>query len=62
MDMHEELRRRGFELVSDTTVADWASRRQSGDLYRVDFQVPAGFEKYCRILHRVHGEFDTMLP
>lgn len=62
MGMYEELRRRGFELVSDTTVADWASRRQSGDLYRVDFQVPAGFEKYCRILHRVHGEFDTMLP
>lgn len=55
MGMYEELRERGFEIVSDTSVADWASRRQSGDLYRVDFQVPAGFEKYCRILHRVHG-------
>lgn len=62
MDMYEELRERGFELVSDTTVADWASRRQSGDLYRVDFQVPAGFDKYCRILHRVHGPCDSFLP
>lgn len=58
MGMYDELRERGFELVSDTSVADWAGRRQSGDLYRVDFQVPAGFEKYCRILHRVHGPSD----
>lgn len=60
--MYEELRGRGFELVTDATVADWASRRQSGDLYRVDFQVPAGFDKYCRILHRVHGPYDSFLP
>lgn len=58
MGMYGELRERGFDLVSDTSVADWASRRQSGDLHRVDFQVPAGFEKYCRILHRVHGPSD----
>lgn len=58
MGMYGELRERGFELVSDTSVADWATRRQSGDVYRVDFQVPAGFEKYCRVLHRVHGPSD----
>lgn len=25
-------------------------------MYRVDFQVPAGFDKYCRILHRAYGQ------
>lgn len=58
MGMYGELCDRGFELVSDTSIADWASRRQSGDLYRVDFQVPAGFGKFCRVLHRVHGPSD----
>lgn len=41
------------ELVVDTSIAQWAHDRQSGDPRRVDFQVPSGFERYCRILNRV---------
>jgi len=54
--MFEELRWNGFRLVTDTSPTDWARRRQSGDVYRVDFQVPAGFDKYCRIFHRAYDE------
>lgn len=56
MNMFEELRWNGFRLVTDTSRTDWARRRQSGDVFRVDFQVPAGFDKYCRILHRAHDD------
>lgn len=48
-----ELWIRGSELVKDTSVATWAQDRQSGDVRRTDFQVPSGFDKYCRIFHRV---------
>lgn len=56
MNMFEELRWNGFRLVTDTSRTDWARQRQSGDVYRVDFQAPAGFDKYCRIFHRAYDE------
>lgn len=48
------------ELVTDTALAKWAQERQSGDLHRVDFQVPSGFEGYCRIFHRVQSSGEGM--
>lgn len=39
--------------MNDTSVATWAQDRQSDDVHRTDFQVPSGFDKYCRIFHRV---------
>ena len=48
------------ELITDTSIARWAQDRQSGDLRRADFQVPSGFDRYCRVFHRVQGETEDL--
>lgn len=60
--MNEPLWIPGAALAVDTTVSAWAHQRQSSDVYRVDFQVPAGLDRYCRILHRVYSSDGPLLP
>lgn len=48
------------ELVTDTSVAQWAQDRQSGDIRRVDFQVPSGFDGYCRVFHQIQGSTEDL--
>lgn len=60
--MNEPLWIPGAALTADRTNSGWALQRQSSDVYRVDFQVPAGFDRYCRILHRVYSSDGTLLP